>query len=277
MPSLNNNQVEHLLDMLQTVTEIALNYHRAELPIRHKADHSPVTLADITISQYLEKSLPALLDYPVLSEENTPLSSAWLDWQTYWLIDPIDGTRHFVNKTGDFCICIALIHRNQSVIGAICAPTENTTWFAQRADGDILKYQNGKYLPLSPGSPEKMTIALSADHLSPKMQKLLSVLPEYRWYQRGSALKYIDIIEGKANLYPKMWQTCEWDSAAGQCLIECASGQVIRLDDGKPMRYGQKKSLLNPHFLAHRLLGSNQIGQLLGSYRSIDSAYFSQM
>ncbi len=267
---LTPEQIEQTLALAKRVSSRILDFYQSDYAIDIKIDNSPVTQADLVASQLLEKELPIIAPYPVLSEENTPNTPDWLDWETYWLIDPIDGTKHFINATGDFCTCIALIHQNQAVFGLIYAPTTDMAWFAQTGDEFVSKYQHNQIKLLdNVATPIALSVALSCNHISDRMKQLLSVLGDYNWHGRGSALKYIDIIEGKASIYPKMWDTCEWDSAAGQCLLECAGGQVIHFETGKSLQYGHKTSLINPHFLAYRYLTDEQVSILLNRYQTI--------
>ncbi len=266
---LNSQQIEQTLALAELTAERILAFYHSDYHIDIKKDNSPVTQADLAASRLLERRLPDIAPYPVLSEENTPATPDWLNWATYWLIDPIDGTKHFINATGNFCICIALIHRQRTVFGLIYAPTTHTAWFAQQGDRTVSKYCHRQIKKLSASAPTAMTATLSSAHITAKMNHLLSALGDYRWHQRGSALKYIDIIEGNATLYPKLWDTCEWDSAAGQCLLECAGGQVINFTTGEPLRYGYKTSLLNPHFLAYHFLNKAQVETLLRRYQQV--------
>lgn len=266
---LNAQQIERTLKLAEQAASRIMDFYQTDYAIHIKKDDSPVTQADLAASQILEQGLADIAPYPVLSEENTPQTPDWLNWETYWLIDPIDGTKHFINATGDFCICIALIHRQQAVFGLIYAPTTDTAWFAQTGDDHVSKFEQHRIMPLHATAPTLTTATLSSAHITEKMDFLLSALGDYQWHSRGSALKYIDVIEGKATLYPKMWDTCEWDSAAGQCLLECAGGQVVHFGTGEPLRYGHKTALLNPHFLAYHYLDTQQVKKLLSHYQQL--------
>lgn len=266
---LTSEQVEQTLALAQQAAKQIMVFYQSGYTIDLKKDKSPVTQADLAASKLLEEGLVNIAPYPVLSEESTPKTPIWLDWPTYWLIDPIDGTRHFINATGDFCICIALIHQHQAVFGLIYSPTGDKAWFAQAGDHCVSKYQQQHIKPLYSSAPARLTATLSSAHVTEKMDYLLASLGRYQWHQRGSALKYIDVIEGKATLYPKMWDTCEWDTAAGHCLLECAGGKVIELNSGEPLRYGYKASLLNPYFIAYHHLSREQVGKLLDRYQQM--------
>ncbi len=272
MTRLTPTQVVQARDLAQRAATCALRFYQGQFDVTLKSDDSPVTQADLAVSALLEQQLPTVARFPVLSEENKPDSPQWTEWETYWLIDPIDGTRHFINRTGDYCVCIALIHRHEAIFGLIIAPTIQEMWLAQHGDGCsptvLEKYVRNARVDF-PRSDTALTVTLSATAMSARMQTLLSVLPEYTWHHRGSALKYIDIAEGKATLYPKMWDTCEWDSAAGQCILECAGGSVSRFDTGEPLRYGTQASLINPHFFAYRALPPHLVTALRARYPQV--------
>lgn len=268
MKPLTSRQIEQLLKLVKKAGEQIMAIYHDDFNIDFKADKSPVTQADLMSSKVLETGLPTILPLPVLSEESVPQTPEWLDWETFWLIDPIDGTKHFINQTGEFCICIALIHQHRPVLGLIYAPTAKTAWFSQYGSTPV-KYYEDTAQTILPKPPSQPTAAISAKNLSANMMQLIDVLPECQHYSRGSALKYVDILEGKATIYPKMWDTCEWDSAAGQCLLESAGGAVIRFDNGKPLSYGSKTSLINPHFLAYHYLPQQTVEQLLARYQII--------
>lgn len=270
MQLLTPQQIQAVNQLCASASEQVLEAYRADFTVFSKTDNSPVTTADLAASAILEGGLPRILDCPVLSEENVPTQNAWLAWETYWLIDPIDGTKHFINKTGEFCICVALIHRHRAVFGLIYQPITQMAWFACYNSAAVSKTIAGQPVELPNEKPELPVVVISSG-MGKKMQALIDSIPACRWYNRGSALKYIDIIEGKATLYPKMWDTCEWDSAAGQCLLECAGGRVVRFDNGESLLYGKSASLINPHFIADIKLSDELLKQLRATYRQIHS------
>lgn len=277
MTRLTPEQIAQARQLAERAADCAMRYYHDDYHIETKDDNSPVTQADLAVSALLEEHLPNIADFPVLSEENQPSTAQWQNWETYWLIDPIDGTKHFIKRTGDFCVCIALIHRNEVIFGLIAAPVTQEIWLAQSASHSgkspiLEKYTAGEAVAFPPNDHSDTVasiVTLSAASVSEHMRALLAVLPPYDWYSRGSALKYIDIVEGKATLYPKMWDTCEWDSAAGQCILACAGGAVVRFDNGKALRYGLSASLINPHFLAYRGLSAEKVSALLDSYAAL--------
>ncbi|MGY0400316.1 MAG: 3'(2'),5'-bisphosphate nucleotidase CysQ family protein [Ostreibacterium sp.] len=269
MNLLNTAQIQQVLTLIEKTGQGVMDFYNNGFEVKIKKDDSPVTEADLIANQWLEEGLSNIAHYPILSEENIPAGAQWLNWETYWLIDPIDGTKHFINHTGEFCICVALIHQNQAIFGLIYMPTEKTAWYAQRDENGVFKVVDKQINLLNSLPPPHPIAALSSSKLTERMGQLIHTLPNCTWFSRGSALKYIAIVEGEATFYPKMWLTSEWDSAAGQCLVECAGGSVIRLDNGQSLRYGQRDSLINPHFIAYRHLSEKQINDLLQQYQQI--------
>lgn len=263
---LNDKQVEQTLGLVEKAAQCVMRYYQSSLNITHKSDGSPVTIADMESSQCLEAGLAEIANYPVLSEENLPASNAWLDWPVYWLIDPIDGTKGFINQTDDFCICIALIYHHRPVFGLIYSPVAQRAWLADSSRG-VLQCDQVGVVSLKQRAPTApFRVAISADNPSDKMRQLLSVLGDYDCYRRGSALKFIDLVTGRAAIYPKMWDTSEWDSAAGHCILEAVGGEVLDFKTAQPLQYGRRQSLINPHFLAHSGISSENVMQLIAQY-----------
>ncbi len=273
MTRLTPTQLTDLRHLAMRADACAMHYYTSKFDVSIKTDDSPVTQADLAVSELLETGLPRIADYPVLSEENQPKDAIWRDWETYWLIDPIDGTRHFINGSGEFCICIALIHRNQAIFGLIGAPTSDQLWLGQidpkGRSHQLEKYHYGRQIPLPTDSCQRITVVTGTRALSHRFEVLLSQLSDYDFYSRGSALKFIDIVEGKATMYPKMWDICEWDCAAGQCLLTCAGGDMVRFDSDQPIVYGAASTLLSPHFLAYRNLSAQQLALIRKMYPQV--------
>lgn len=271
MTRLTDQQIAQTRQLASRAATCAMDYYQQAYEVSLKGDSSPVTQADLAVSELLEEQLPQIADFPVLSEENQPSTAVWLNWQTYWLVDPIDGTKHFINQTGEFCVCIALIHQHEPVFGLIIAPTTKEMWVGQMPSAGaaplLAKYRDGVAVPLPTAKTDVPTAVLGPKKLSSRMKTLLSVFPDYHWYSRGSALKFIDIVEGRANLYPKMWDICEWDCAAGHCLLRCADGEILRFADAQPLRYGDKENLLCEHFFAYKGVGDEVLSELEKIYR----------
>ncbi len=237
--------------------------YASEFSIEAKDDHSPLTEADLAAHRLLVAGLEALTpDIPVLSEESAAIDPAERrGWPRLWLVDPLDGTREFVKKNGEFCVCIALIEHGVAVLGVVHAPVTGVSWSALSGVGTWRRDAGTAEMALAarkglslgagtvgaPGSG--LRVAASRSHLDARTAALLERLPESERVPMGSALKFGLLAEGRIDLYPRFGPTSEWDTAAGQCLVEAVGGAVLGLD-GRPLRYNQRDTLLNPDFIA---------------------------
>ena len=223
-----------------------------------KADHTPVTAADLISHEILTKGLQLLTPgIPVISEESAaqPFTERQT-WRQYWLIDPVDGTTEFIEGTDEFVINIALIEDHIPVLGMIYAPVSKIAYEATRGCGAFKHSPEGTYEFLnSRALPQNsVTLVLSRRH-GKRTSEFLERFEPYELLQRGSALKFGLLAEGRADIYPRLGPTSEWDTAAGQCIVEEAGGQVVDFS-GQPLRYNTKDSLENPPFIA---LGDAQV------------------
>lgn len=233
-----------------TVLEI---YHKKSFKVIKKADLSPVTEADFAANTIITQELGKLKNqYPVLSEEACVDFEQRKHWQTYWLVDPLDGTKEFIKKNGEFGINIALVHNNQAVLGVVHAPVFNKTYVASKKNG-AWKTKDGVVKPLQTSKasePKRITFSRSHLNFSTRMQNYLAKLGKTKVVRMGSSLKSCLVAEGRADLYPRMGATCEWDTAACQIIVEQAGGVLCDLQ-GKPLSYNTKESLINPEFIVY--------------------------
>ncbi|HEB77563.1 MAG TPA: 3'(2'),5'-bisphosphate nucleotidase, partial [Methylothermaceae bacterium] len=213
------------------------------------------TAADTASHRCLMEVLPTLgSGYPILSEEASELPfEERCRWRTYWLVDPLDGTKEFINRNGEFTVNVALIHDHEPVLGVVHVPVQNTTYFA--AEGLGAFRQTGTEAPQSihvrKPAPGKLVIVGSRSHQTPAFAEYLKRLDgEYELISIGSSLKFCLVAEGRADLYPRLGPTSEWDTAAAHCVVVQAGGFVVDLS-GKPLRYNTKASVLNPYFLVY--------------------------
>lgn len=242
-----------LYDLLQQAGDAILTIYRqvGQWQLAHKADDSPVTAADLAASRILVAGLPALVPAPVLSEEALVPFTERRHWSHYWLVDPMDGTREFLAQTDEFVINVAFMDNNEPVFGMLYQPVSGEAWWG----GASMGAWRGR-----PGQAEQALKAGSAGH---DLLALGSRRNQWQgqWRQRleqagytvetravGSALKFMHLAEGKAQLYPRLGPTSEWDTAAPQAILEAAGGQLVQWN-GEPLRYG-KEDLLNPEFVA---------------------------
>ncbi len=245
-----------LTEVLAVVAEAAgeaiLEVYRHDFAVARKADDSPLTQADLAAHRLIEAELAAIApEWPILSEESAAVASAdRRRWRRLFLVDPLDGTREFVKRNGEFTVNIALIEDGEPVLGVIHAPVPGLTYAGERGQG-AFRRAGGKAwqrVTARPAPPEPV-VAASRSHRDPLEERLLQRLGPHRPFALGSSLKLCRIAEGEADLYLRQGPTAEWDTAAGQAILEAAGGAVVDLS-GRPLRYNQRATLTNPPFLA---------------------------
>ena len=241
-------------DIARAAGDAILSIYHSDFAVETKADASPLTAADLAAQQVIMTGLAALNPLlPVLSEEAKTL--AWSErqqWSRYWLVDPLDGTREFVKRNGEFTVNIALIENRQSVLGVVLAPVTGElyiaaqgegAWLQTQADGD---WQRIRARPLA----QPPVMAGSRSHGSLQDSMLNALLgPDHQLVPLGSSLKFCLIARGAADVYLRLGLTSEWDTAAAQCVLQEAGGAVLDLQ-GVPFSYNRGESLLNPEFIA---------------------------
>lgn len=247
-----------LEDLLEEVLNIALDADKAvmtvyqgEFDVEYKSDESPLTRADMAAHQIIKAGLESLdMQFPVLSEEDADID--WeirRQWQTFWLVDPLDGTKDFINRSGEFTVNIALIHDNEPVLGVVSAPAVGQAYLAAKGVGAFRQDGQGnrQQIECSPLHQPPRILA-SKNHLNEGTRDFIDRLGDSELVQAGSSLKFCRIAEGAADIYPRLGPTCEWDTAAAQCVLEAAGGRVETVE-GELLRYG-KEEYLNPFFIA---------------------------
>lgn len=255
---------EHLTQEALAIARIAGQrivevYVAKDCEINYKSDRTPVTTADMAahdiILEQLQQLDPSL---PVLSEESDSVSfEERLRWPTYWLVDPLDGTREFLRRNGEFSVNIALIDNNKPIAGVIVAPVLGIAYFATAGHG-AYKQVNGNdpHLIRVRAAPQPVTVARSRSPTTgPRLQQFLDGLGEHDEIPMGSALKSCLVAEGVADVYARLGPTGEWDTAAAQCIVEEAGG-YIRDVHQQDLTYNLRESLINPNFL---VFGDDQV------------------
>jgi 3'(2'), 5'-bisphosphate nucleotidase len=232
--------------------EAILTFYQAEFEVKHKADQTPVTAADIAAHDIIVAGLQQLTpDIPVLSEESTAIDfSVRSSWDRYWLVDPLDGTKEFVKGNSGFSVNIALIDKHMSILGVIYCPVDESIYFAVKNVGAFKaeKNQPETAINVSKMMAKNIRIAGSRSHIGPSCQDFLGNFKRYRLIRVGSSLKSCLVAEGLADVYPRFGPTSEWDTAAAQCIVEEAGGMLVDINM-QPLRYNTKDSLLNPYFI----------------------------
>lgn len=248
--SLLKNICAFLPEVGKMILQFYANPHTVN--VTKKYDSTPVTEADVAAHNALMQRLTSLHPiYPVLSEEGKDIPfSERQQWEYYWLIDPLDGTKEFLDGNGEFTINIALIHQHRAVLGVIYHPVSGDCFYAAEGQGAFLRESSGKISALHtrPQSKTSLEILISRHHTPRGFHLLDDAAIPYHFHRQGSALKFCRIAEGKADIYPRVGPTSEWDTAAGQCIVEQAGG-VVLLSSGEPLQYNQKPGLDNPAFI----------------------------
>lgn len=248
--------LSYLRDRCLAVAEAAgrliMNVYRQDFDVTMKPDQSPVTQADIAAHRLIADSLGHLdPSLPCLSEEAAHADyETRRHWTRYWLIDPLDGTKEFIRRNDEFTVNIALIENHAPIIGIVHAPALDLSYLAAKGAG-CERIRGGARCAISVRRvPKRPSLAISKSHRNPELESLLASLPPHESISRGSSLKLCLVAEGGADCYPRTGLTSEWDTAAGQCIVEQAGGQVRTLPDWGRLRYNTKPSLLNPEFVA---------------------------
>ncbi len=220
--------------------------------VEHKSDNTPLTEADMAAHHAIVDGLQRLTpEIPILSEESASIPFAQRrQWQRYWLVDPLDGTREFVKRNGEFTVNIALIDNHEPVLGVVYAPVTGVTYYAARGMGAFKITPGEAATPIhTRRKPADSTIvAGSRSHRGDSLEAFLKKIGDYEIISMGSSLKSCLVAEGRADIYPRLGPTSEWDTAAAQCVVEEAGGRITKTDM-TPLRYNTKDDLLNPHFL----------------------------
>lgn len=221
-----------------------------------KADSSPLTAADLAAHRVIVEGLSALNEsHPILSEESADIS--WQErkqWSTYWLVDPLDGTKEFIKGNGEFTVNIALVHDGVPLLGVVYAPVLNRIFWGAHGQGAWQRFlgQNAEAIRVRPHQPgEKWKVVGSRSHPSAEMTDYLAQLGDEgcEVIAMGSSLKLCLVATGEADLYPRLGPTSEWDTAAAHGVLLAAGGEVVTLNE-QPLVYNRRESLLNPYFVA---------------------------
>jgi 3'(2'), 5'-bisphosphate nucleotidase len=246
-----------LLDAVRTIARDAgravLDVYGTEFTVTMKDDHSPLTEADQRAHAIIDAGLKALDPaLPVLSEEAAPGERAERrSWQRFWLVDPLDGTKEFLKRNGEFTVNIALVIGHRAELGVVLAPALGRLYFGALGVGAWRQDGDGLPEPIYVERPAKAPprVVGSRSHESAEVVEYLAALGPHTITPMGSSLKICLVAEGAADLYPRLGPTSEWDTAAAQAILESAGGRMID-PTGQPLRYNSKDDLLNPHFLA---------------------------
>jgi 3'(2'), 5'-bisphosphate nucleotidase len=244
--------IDDIVTLAQRAGSAILGIYSQDFEVMQKEDASPLTQADLASHRLIRDALQVLTPgVPLLSEESAALDyTTRACWNEYWLVDPLDGTREFVKRNGEFTVNIALVRDHVPVMGVVHVPVSGVTYWGTTGGGAVRIDPNGRAQTISVRKrcPETAVIVGSRSHANPVLEHHLAGLTSYRMVSMGSSLKFCLVAEGKADFYPRLGPTSEWDTAAAHAVVTAAGGEVVTLD-GQPLRYNCKASLLNPEFL----------------------------
>ena len=243
--------LERLVEICRRAGEAILEWYDGDMGVTHKADDSPLTKADLASHELIESQLTRHWpDIPVLSEESAAIPfDTRQGWTQYWLVDPLDGTKEFINRNGEFTVNIALIREHRPVMGVVHVPVTDVSYFGAAGCGAWRQQGGGAKTGINVRQPAATPAVVvgSRSHANPELAEQLDRLGPHKLTSMGSSLKFCRLAEGLADFYPRLGPTCEWDTAAAQAVVEAAGGQVVTID-GTPLEYNRKDAYLNPHF-----------------------------
>lgn len=249
--------IKPVLELVRAAGQATLPYWQAGVAVQTKADDSPVTAADIAAHKVLAAGLAALdASIPVLSEEDCAIAlSERQQWTRWWLVDPLDGTKEFISGSAEYTVNVALVERGEVVFGVVGVPVTDSVYYGGAAFGAFCRDADGaiRSLQMRTAPQDELVVLASKRHSSPEQEALLQGLaaqfPRLHLLNVGSSLKFCQMAEGAADLYPRLAPTSQWDTAAAQGVLEGAGGQVLNLQ-GQALTYAAQESYLNPHFIA---------------------------
>jgi 3'(2'), 5'-bisphosphate nucleotidase len=231
-------------------------YRSSDFGVVHKDDASPLTAADQASNRILCEGLAALAPpFPIISEENKEIPYETRKNYAYtWLVDPLDGTKEFIKRNGDFTVNIALVKGQELEMGVVYIPAHGELYWAWRGMGAFLEY-GGEVQTLRSAADFRLSdphlrVVCSRSHMSPETESFIRKLSNPELVSRGSALKFLLLAKGEAHIYPRLGPTMEWDTAAAQVILEEAGGQVVEASSSLPLLYN-KANLRNPDFIAY--------------------------
>jgi 3'(2'), 5'-bisphosphate nucleotidase len=244
--------VKELLPVVHEAGAAIMAVYDGTFTVQHKEDSSPLTLADLESQRIITTALNRITpELPVLAEESA--TAPWAErrlWRELWLVDPLDGTREFVKRNGEFTINIALIEEHEPLLGLISAPALGHVYWGAKGMGAYAQERGAPARRIQISSVQQpLRVVGSRSHASEETARYLERVGPHVLKGIGSSLKFCLLAEGQADLYPRFGPTSEWDTAAGQAILEAAGGQVTRFD-GHRLRYNCRESVINGDFLA---------------------------
>ena len=264
---MNSEQIpiEQIINIAKRAGDAILKVYDTDFSVYEKSDQSPLTEADLAAHQVIVDGLLELTpEIPILSEESANIPySLRRTWKRYWLIDPLDGTKEFIKRNGEFTVNIALIDSMRPILGVIYVPVSKVTYYGATNNGafKILPGKDAEPIKVSPRHSTPIKVAGSRSHAGNSLKRYLKNLGDYEIINMGSSLKSCLVAEGKADIYPRLGPTSEWDTGAAQAVVEAAGGRITDTNM-QPLQYNSKDSLLNPDFFVFGNLDQDWSGYL---------------
>ena len=245
--------LEQVIAIARRAGERIIEIYERDFDVEQKDDRSPLTEADMAAHRVIVEQLRAIKpELPVLSEESAAVPfEERSTWSRYWLVDPLDGTREFIKRNGEFTVNIALIDAHEPVLGVIVVPVTGVCYYASRGHGAFVQRGTAPSRPIQVRALDRahVVVAGSRSHAGEALIAFLDRLGSHELVSMGSSLKFCLVAEGKADVYARLGPTSEWDTAAAHCIVTEAGGRVTDTAM-QPLRYNTKESLLNPYFFA---------------------------
>jgi len=250
---LNQIDIQDIVTIAKEAGDAIMQVYQQDFEVGYKQDNSPLTLADKKANDIIENGLNKLsVNLPILSEEGKDIAySERENWEYFWLVDPLDGTKEFVKKNDEFTVNIALIHKDTPVLGVVYAPALDVCYWAKQDEG---AFKDGQRLPLKTADKrDTYRIVASRSHMSDETQAFIDAIDtdkEKELISIGSSLKICLVAEGEADIYPRLGPTMEWDTGAAHAIVIEAEKNLLKYKDGKYLKHGyNEEDLLNQWFV----------------------------
>ena len=243
-----DSHIDKLTDCVNKASKEIINvYEGDDFGHIEKSDGSPLTIADKNANQVILDDLKSISsDISIISEETFENNQLKKLDKTYWLVDPLDGTKEFINKTDEFTVNIALVDNKQAIFGIVAAPVTRKVWYGSVFDKNITEE----------GPVDKIRIVMSKSHKSENDKAFLEFIDSkninYEIIEKGSSLKLCSLADNEADIYPRFGPTSEWDIAAAHAVLSSFNGSVVKISDNEELDYSKETSILNPYFIAFR-------------------------
>jgi 3'(2'), 5'-bisphosphate nucleotidase len=251
---LNQIDIQDIVTITKEAGKAIMQIYEQDFEVEYKKDSSPLTLADKKANDIIEDGLNQLpVNLPTLSEEGKEIPyKDRKHWEYFWLVDPLDGTKEFVKKNGEFTVNIALIHKGTPVLGVVYAPALDVCYWAKKGEG---AFRDGTKLPLKTEKErDTYKIVASRSHMSDETQAFINAIEtnkEKELISIGSSLKICLVAEGEADIYPRLGPTMEWDTAAAHAVINESNGSIVKSGMNEQINYNSKQSLVNSFFFVY--------------------------